>query len=118
MNNKTIRIRRLGSVTFGIVMIALGIIMIINAIFAEFDLVLLLRFWPVILVFLGIEVLLGNHYKSTEIINPEGKAIEQNKVIYDIPAVIMMSITLFMVYIIALAEWLYKNETAWFYDLM
>lgn len=110
MENKTVRIRRLGSVTFGIVLIITGIIMLVNAIFPALNLALVFRFWPVVLVFLGIEVLIGSQYKSTEVISPDGRIIEQNKVIYDIPAVIMMAITLFVTFVMAWAEWMYRNQ--------
>ena len=114
MENKTIRIRRLGAVTFGIVLIGTGVTMLVNAIFPALNLALAFRFWPVVLVILGIEVLIGSQYKSTEIIRPDGQIIEQNKVIYDIPALIMMAITLFVTFMLAWAEWMYRNEVGWY----
>ncbi|MCL2718216.1 MAG: DUF5668 domain-containing protein [Lachnospiraceae bacterium] len=111
MENKTIRVRRLGSVTFGIVLISTGILMLLNVIAPALNINFLFRFWPVILIILGIEVLLGNQFKSTEVVRPDGQIIEQNKVVYDIPAVIMMGITLFVTFMLAWAEWLYQHQT-------
>ena len=111
MGNKTIRVRRLGSVTFGIVLISTGILLLVNAILPALNLALVFRFWPVVLIALGIEVLAGSQYKSSEVVSPEGQIIEQNKVVYDIPAVVMMGITLFVTFMLAWAEWFYVNET-------
>lgn len=110
MENKTVRIRRLGSVTFGVVLISTGILMLINAIFPSLHIAVIFRFWPLILIILGIEVLFGSQYKSTETIRPDGQVIEQNKVIYDIPAVVMMTITLFLTFFLAWAEWMYQHQ--------
>ncbi|MCL2052282.1 MAG: DUF5668 domain-containing protein [Lachnospiraceae bacterium] len=114
--NKTIRIRRLGSVTFGIVLIGTGLLMSLNVIFPSLNINMLFRFWPLILVILGVEVLIGSQFKSTEVIRPDGQVIEQNKVIYDIPAVIMMGITLFVAFMLAFAEWAVRHEIGlWWY---
>jgi hypothetical protein len=110
MENKTVRIRRLGSITFGVVLIALGIAMIINIFLPLGNIAIVFRFWPAVLIILGIEVLLGNRYKSTEIINPGGQVIEQNKIVYDFAAIIMMSITLLFTFIMAWADWFYVNH--------
>ena len=110
MENKIIRVRRLGSVTFGVVLIGTGILMLVNAIAPELNIAFLFRFWPVILIILGIEVLVGSQYKSTEVIRPDGQVIEQNKVVYDVPAVIMMVVTLFITFILAWAEWMVRNQ--------
>lgn len=110
MENRTIRVRRLGSVTFGISLIALGLLMVINIFIPSFEVIILFRYWPIILIILGIEVLFSSYYKSTEILNPEGELIEQNKVIYDIPAIIMLSLTLLFTFAAALAEWSFTNQ--------
>ena len=115
MENKTIRVRRLGSITFGIVLIGTGSLMLANVIVPVLNLVFLFRFWPAILIILGIEVLIGSQYKSTEVIRPDGQVIEQNKVIYDIPAVIMMGITLFVTFVLAWAEWMMRFQPDLYY---
>jgi len=115
MENKTIRIRRLGSVTFGVVLIGTGILMLINAIAPSLNIAFLFRFWPVVLIILGVEVLFGSQFKSTEVISPDGRVIEQNKIVYDIPAVIMMGVTLFVTFVLAVAEWVYQNQVGFWW---
>lgn len=59
------RVRRIGSTTAGISLIAIGITFIIS-IFMEAPnfLISALRFWPVILISLGAEILLATYVKS------------------------------------------------------
>lgn len=110
MEKQTIRIRRLGSVTFGIVLVTLGVSFIINRFFPALDYIIIFRFWPVLFILLGIEVLLGSRYKMYEVIGDNGKIIEQCKVIYDIPAIIMTFCVVFLAVSLAWADWLYTNQ--------
>jgi len=110
MENKVIRVRRLGSVTFGVVLIGTGVLMLVNAIAPSLNIAFLFRFWPVVLIILGVEVLFGSQFKSTEVVGPDGQVIEQNKVVYDFPAVIMMGVTLFVTFVLAVAEWVWREQ--------
>ena len=64
MGKQTIRIRRVGSVTFGTILILTGVLFIIHLLFPAFQFFFIYRFWPVILILLGIEVLAGSRYKT------------------------------------------------------
>ena len=61
---KQIRVRRVGSFTFGIVLILTGALFLVHIFFPAFNYYLIYRFWPVILILLGIEVLAGTRYKK------------------------------------------------------
>lgn len=52
-----VKTRRVGTLTFGLVMVVVGVLLIIKLIRPAFDLNLILRFSPVILITLGLEVL-------------------------------------------------------------
>lgn len=59
------RVKRIGSTTAGLSLIGVGVVMII-AIFTRQQTFLLeaLRFWPVILIMLGLEILLATYIKT------------------------------------------------------
>lgn len=110
MEKKTIRIHRLGSVTFGVVLLVLGILFTIHVIAPRINLLMAFRLWPLVLILLGIEVLIGCRYKSYKVIKEDGQVVEQCKVVYDVPAILMMVCTLFLTLGLAWAEWIYVNE--------
>ena len=62
--NKEKPIRRVGTFTFGWVMIVTGIVMILGLFFPKADLRTVLRLSPVILISIGVEVLLGSRGSS------------------------------------------------------
>ncbi|MDE7331264.1 MAG: DUF5668 domain-containing protein [Lachnospiraceae bacterium] len=98
MGKQTIRIRRVGSVTFGLVLIATGVIFLAALFFPRLDYSLVLQFWPLILILLGVEVLFGCRQKNYEILDKEGKVLEQNRIVYDVPAILLtMALVLFSV---------------------
>ncbi len=105
MEKQTIRIHRVGSVTFGFVLIAMGIIFLMQQFLPGIDYVLVFRFWPVILIGLGIEALLGCTRKNIEVLDEKGKVIEQSKVVYDVTAILLtLFLTGFSV-VLALMNW-------------
>lgn len=55
-----IRIHRVGSITFGIILIIFGIMYMVHMFLPIVPLELIFRLWPCILIMLGIEVLLAN----------------------------------------------------------
>ena len=89
MEKQTIRIRRVGSVTFGIVLIVTGVLFLIHLFLPRLDYRLIFQFWPLILITLGVEVLFGSRQKTYEVMNEKGQIIEQSKVIYDVSAIIL-----------------------------
>lgn len=110
MEKQTIKVRRVGSVTFGTILVLTGVLFLAHLFFPAFNYFLIYRFWPVILILLGIEVLAGSRQKTYEIIDDQGKIIEQSKVVYDVAAILLMialtGFTMFM----ALINWVYETQ--------
>lgn len=73
---------RVGSCTFGIMLLAAGVMMLIHVFVPDLSYDIILRFWPVALILLGVEVLIAN-LRS-----------QKTKFIYDVPAVFMMLMVL------------------------
>ena len=89
MEKQTIRVRKVGAVTFGIVLIVTGVLFLLKIFLPGLDYGVIVHFWPVILIGLGIEVLLGCRWKTFEIRNEMGQLVEQSKVGYDVPAILL-----------------------------
>lgn len=53
MGKQTITIRRVGSVSFGIVLLLSGFLLLMKTFFPQLDYLMIYRFWPVTLVILG-----------------------------------------------------------------
>lgn len=110
MEKQTIRVRRIGSVTFGIILVLTGALFLVHLFFPSFQYFLVYRFWPVILILLGMEVLAGSRHKTYEIIDEQGKIIEQNKVVYDVAAILLMMVTTGFAMFMALIDWIYETQ--------
>ena len=54
---ETIRIHRVGTVTAGITLIVFGAAFILNSFGGYFDIAMITRLWPIILIGVGIEIL-------------------------------------------------------------
>ena len=105
MGRQTVRIRRIGSVTFGVVLVITGVIFLLQQFIPKIDYVIVFRFWPVVLIGLGIEVLLGSRQKNIEVLDEEGKVVEQNKVVYDVPAIMLTVVLIFFSIFMAIMNW-------------
>lgn len=110
MNRQTIHVRRVGSVTFGTVLIAIGILVLCHMFFPAFHYYTIYRFWPVILILLGFEVLAGSRQKCYEIIDSEGRVVEQSKIVYDVPAILLMITLTGFSMCMALIDWVYETQ--------
>lgn len=108
MDKKTIRIRRVGSVTFGIILILTGGLFLLHLAVPTLNYYMIYRFWPVILILLGLEVLAGARQKTYEVLDDAGKVTEQNKVVYDIPAILMMMALTGFAMCMAAVDWIYQ----------
>ncbi|MDE6433573.1 MAG: hypothetical protein K2L07_05030 [Lachnospiraceae bacterium] len=53
-------VHRVGSITFGIILILLGILLLLRLIIPALTYTVILDFWPVTLIVLGLEVLIAN----------------------------------------------------------
>ena len=107
---KEIRVRRVGSFTFGIVLILTGILSLVRLFFPAFNFCLIYRFWPVILILLGIEVLAGTMHKNYEVVDEKGTVKEQSKLVYDVPAILLMVVLTGFTMCLALVDWVYETE--------
>lgn len=105
MENKTIRVHRLGSVTFGVVLLALGSIYTIHVLVPQLPLWQVFRLWPLALIILGVEVLIGSRNKSYDVIKEDGQVITQCKVVYDVPAILMTACALVFTLGMAWVQW-------------
>ncbi|MGN0377396.1 MAG: LiaI-LiaF-like domain-containing protein [Suilimivivens sp.] len=110
MGKQTIQIRRVGSVTFGTVLIVTGILFLVHIFFPAFNYFLIYRFWPVILILLGVEVLVGSRQKSYEVIDSQGRVVEQSKMVYDVPAILLMITLTGFAMCMALIDWTYEIQ--------
>lgn len=110
MEKQTIRIRRVGSVTFGVVLVATGILFLADLFFPTMDFYIVYRFWPAILILLGLEVLAGSRQKTYEILNKEGKIEEQSKVVYDVAAILLMIVLIGFSMCMGMIDWAVRME--------
>lgn len=73
--NENKRVRRVGSVTLGIILIAAGICAIISVINPAVDMAVILRLSPAVLIILGIEILIASFINNNERIKYDGVSI-------------------------------------------
>lgn len=73
--NENKRVRRVGSITLGIVLIAAGICAIISVINPAVDIAAILRLSPAVLIILGIEILIASFINNNERIKYDGVSI-------------------------------------------
>ena len=91
--------RRVGTFTAGIVLIMFGVMFLLRTIFPIINFTLILSLWPLILVFLGIEIIVAY------IINKE----EQMK--YDASAIVLVIILSFFAMGMATMEFLINHSS-------
>ncbi len=105
MERQVVRVRRVGSVTFGIVLVAMGVLFLLHVFFPGMDYGVIFHFWPIILISLGVEVLLGSRGESFEIRDKEGKLVEQSRVVYDVAAIILMMVLVLFAAVMGMMDW-------------
>lgn len=67
--------RRVGTLTLGIVLILMGLAFFSRLIFPEYSLRILLDFWPIVLIILGIETLVSYFINTQERLRYDGWSI-------------------------------------------
>ena len=71
---RIVRTRRVGTVTFGLILVLLGVLFLLHVIFPALNYELIFRLWPVMFIVLGIEVLASSR-KPEEQMSYDGVAI-------------------------------------------
>lgn len=82
---KNLKIKRVGTITFAVSLIALGILIFVSQISSNYTLELALKLWPLTLIMLGGEIL-WNRYRSKE---------EDVVIKYDLLSIFLVFIVLF-----------------------
>ncbi len=62
--NKTARTHRVGAFTAGICMVVFGVLFLVSMFYETLNYRLIFSLWPIILIFLGLELLLSNFVKG------------------------------------------------------
>lgn len=94
-DTRHVRVRRVGSLTFGIALVCYGILFLIRIFMPVLPYRFIFRCWPVIFILLGVEILAENHRCRQE----------QWKMVYDFPAVLMLGVMLLFAMVMALIEY-------------
>lgn len=72
MNN---RIRRVGTLSAGMVLVAFGVAFLLRIIYPDINYSVVLSFWPVVLIFIGLEMLYAYIFGKTDTVKYDGGAI-------------------------------------------
>ncbi|NLL77646.1 MAG: hypothetical protein GX235_10445 [Clostridiales bacterium] len=102
-----IKTHRVGTVTFGVLLVLFGILFIVHIFVPELDYRVIFRLWPCIFIFLGLEVLVGNH-KVSKIENEEtGNTVN---FVYDKAAIFLMICLFFFAMLMAAVDYSIQYE--------
>jgi len=91
MEKKNNRIHRVGTLTFGFMLILYGVLFLVSLLFPALHYEMIFRLWPVVLIFLGLEVLLGNSRRDREFI-------------YDKTAIVLTVLLTLFAFVMAMAD--------------
>lgn len=97
---KTIRLHRVGSVTFGCVLVVFGILCLLHGFLPAISYEIIFHLWPCILIFLGIEILIASAKGTT-------------RFVYDKTAVILLFIVTFFVMAMASVDFAIEHSNTW-----
>ncbi len=100
------RTHRVGTVTFGCILIVFGVLFLMNIFIPALDYATIIRLWPCVFIFLGIEILISN-YRFTKYNNTETGV----NFIYDKTAIFLMICLFFFAMIMALCDFGLQNST-------
>lgn len=85
--------RRVGSVTLGICLVVFGVLFLVSAFVDSFNYLFVIKFWPVVLISLGIEMLVYAFSKNSDSAK------------LDVPACIMTCVVMLFSMCMAAAEY-------------
>ncbi|MBD5522750.1 MAG: DUF4097 domain-containing protein [Lachnospiraceae bacterium] len=99
-NSKEIRrTRRVGSFTCGMMLVLYGILFLIHIVQPKLDYSIIFELWPLILIFLGVEILASCTNKNQE----------KRKFVYDFWAVILVFVVAFFAMIMSVMNYFYET---------
>lgn len=88
------RLRKVGTITLGAMLILFGVLFLLRIFFEYISYEFVFRLWPVIFIFLGLEILYAN-FRHTD---------ENNKIVYDKTAFFLLIILTFFAIGMAITE--------------
>ncbi len=91
---------RVGTLTLGITMLAIGILYFVRIFWSSMDAMWIYRFWPVIFISLGVEILLANAQKGVQIV-------------YDKAGIFLVFVLTFFAFFMAAAQRAVESEWYW-----
>lgn len=94
------RTRRVGSITFGLTLILFGVLFLVNMLLPMLHYEVIFRLWPVVFIFLGIEILVENHRSNTE----------KCRFVYDFPAIVMLALMLLFAMLMAAVDYAFTYQ--------
>lgn len=103
MEEKTIRTRRVGSVTLGITMVCFGILFLIHIFWPDLPYTVIFRCWPVVFIVLGLEILFGNRREKEN----------GTQYVYDFAAILMLILMMLFAMIMAAADYAMSCSAVW-----
>ena len=99
-NTVTVRTHRVGAFTSGFCMVGFGILLLLHNQLGIMDYKMILGFWPVILIGMGVELLLSNVFKS--------------RIVYDKAAIVLLfAMALFAMMLAGVDIFLEISEGYW-----
>ena len=77
-NTVSVRTHRVGAFTSGFSMVGFGVLLLLHNLLDVMDYEMILGFWPLILIGMGIELLLSNVFKSRIVYDKAAKVYWNN----------------------------------------
>lgn len=93
---QTIHIHRVGTVTFGLVLVVMGALCLLKLFFPVLNYELIFRLWPAVFICLGIEVLLSSR-------SPE------RRIVYDGAAIFLLILLVLFAMCMAGMDWIFAH---------
>lgn len=93
---QTIHIHRVGTVTFGLVLVVMGALCLLRLFFPVLNYELIFRLWPAVFICLGIEVLLSSR-------SPE------RRIVYDGAAIFLLVLLVLFAMCMAGMDWIFTH---------
>lgn len=97
------RVRRVGSITCGMLMIVFGGLFLVHMFYPPLSLSLIMKLWPLILIALGCEMLLSNVRRGEE---------QEEMLKYDGGAIFLVFLLTCFSVVMGMIEWFVSNVNA------